>query len=500
MNANPIRNVIVLGGGSAGFLAALALKVKLPGLAVTVIRSRDIGIIGVGEGSTVGLTAFLHDYLGVNPKKFFAVAQPTWKLGLRFLWGRRPYFNYNFVDTQLTGRAEGLNLPKGFYAAAGEMGYEDPVSALMSEGRAFDRLPAGGPRLHKQVAYHFENEKFVAFLEGYAAAVGVKIVDDTVVEVRQDEGGISELRLAGGTAASADLYVDCSGFRSELLGRALGEPFVSYAGSLFCDRAVVGGWERTDEPILPYTTCETMPNGWCWRIEHETRVNRGYVYSGAAVTDERAEAEFRAANPKVGPTRVVKFVSGRRQRAWVKNVVAVGNACGFVEPLEATALGLVGIQSVVLCDSLLASGRRLLPTQRDQYNRHIGRFWDHIRDFLAVHYRFNDRLDTPFWQRCRAEVDLAGAAEVVDVYREHGPSPFWEPTLLDSADQFRLGGYFNLLLGQRVPHGGSFAPDEAERKRWEALCAKNRQQATRGLTVKESLAAVRSPKWQWPMA
>lgn len=165
---------------------------------------------------------------------------------------------------------------------------------------------SGGPVLHDNLAYHFENEKLVRYLEGYAQGLGVVVRDDTVESVRRDEGGVAGLVLASGQVAVADLYVDCSGFASALLSAAMGEPHVDYGASLFCDRAVVGGWDRSNEPIHPYTTCETMPDGWLWQIEHERRINCGYVYSSGFVSDTDAEAEFRcAAGGRLRPRREV---------------------------------------------------------------------------------------------------------------------------------------------------------------------------------------------------
>ena len=418
-----IKRVIILDGGSAGFIAALALKSKLRDLQVLVIRSKDIGIIGVGEGSTPALTRFLHEYLGMNLKKFFAVAQPTWKLGLRFLWGPRPYFNYSFSFSQLPGEVKQLPRIKAYYCRD-EMDYEDPFSALMSQDRIFERSVKGDPLIHPGIAYHFENEKFVRFLEEYAVALGVIIADDKVMEVEQDDGGVAALRLESGRRETADLYVDASGFVSLLLGKTLREPFVSYDKTLFCDRAVAGGWDRKDPEetvIKPYTTCETMDSGWCWQIEHEHRINRGYVYSSGFISDEEAEKEFRAKNPKAGPIRLVRFVSGRYRNHWVKNVVAVGNAGGFVEPLEATSLGVIAGECSILTGTLKELEGKATPTIRKQFNRYQAILWDDIRDFLSIHYRFNKRLDTAFWRHCGEAADLAGAAELVEVYRENGP-------------------------------------------------------------------------------
>src|SRR3954454_12220251 len=181
-----VRKVIVLGGGSAGFMAPIALRAKVRGLDVLVIRSKEIGIIGVGEGSTVALTLFLHDYLKVGPKRFHEVAQPTWKLGLNFLWGPRPSFHYTF-GAGMEARYPELPRPKGFYCDD-QVEYADLYSAMMTHDRVFERA-GNGPRFHDAFSYHFENEKFVSFLEGYATAQGVRTLDDTVVEVRQDENG-----------------------------------------------------------------------------------------------------------------------------------------------------------------------------------------------------------------------------------------------------------------------------------------------------------------------
>ena len=491
-----LKKVIVLGGGSAGFLAAMALKTRLPQLQVTVIRSREIGIIGVGEGSTVALTDFLHQYIRVGNKKFFEVAQPTWKLGLRFVqWGQRPWFHYAFSRLQLDGKLPGLRKVKAFYCEQ-EMAYEDSYSAFMSHDRIFERRPNGTPALHTALAYHFENENFVRFVEGYATSLGVNVLEDTVNAVQQDEAGISALRLASERVETADLYIDCSGFFSVMLGKTLGTPFISYDDTLFCSRAVVGGWERTDEPIKPYTTCQTMSSGWCWQIEHEKRINRGYVYSPAFISDDQAEQEFRAGNPRLGPTRIVKFVSGRYQNCWVKNVVAIGNAAGFVEPLEATALGGIAVQSRTLAETLSECDGRVTPTAQNHYNTFHNRNWDTIRDFLAIHYRYNSYLDTPFWRHCREKTPLRAAEPIVHTYAENGPTFVFGDTLLQPGDQFGMIGYIALLLGQRVACP-SYQPSESESQAWITARQKHKSAALAALTIKQTFEAIRSPQWEW---
>jgi tryptophan halogenase len=485
----------VLGGGSAGFMAAIALKAKLPELDVQVIRSKEIGVIGVGEGSTIALTLFLHDYLKIDLKRFHEIAQPTWKLGLRFLWGPRPFFHYSF-SRGLTNRVVTLPKPTAFYCEE-EMENEDPVSAMMLQDRVFERAAQGGPKFHNAFSYHFENEKFVAFLEGSATTLGVEIIDDTVAEVRQDEDGISGLVLRSGQIARADLYVDASGFASLLLRRSLDEPFVGFGSSLFCDRAVVGGWQRDDEVIKPFTTCETMASGWAWQIEHENRINRGYVYCSGFISDDDAQREFLQKNPKITSTRVVPFISGRCRNAWVKNVVAIGNASGFVEPLEATALGVIAMQSRLLADTLIDCDRQPRLTSRREFNAYDARLWDCIRNFIAVHYKYNSRIESEFWRHCRHATDIGDAERIVEVYQENGPTSHWEPTLFDPFDPFQQIGYLALLLGQKVPFRKTYAPTEHERQLWEAQRRHYKETATRSLTVKETLSVIRHPQWKW---
>ena len=492
-----VQRVIVLGCGSAGFMAALALKKRMPDLSVTVIRSKDIGIIGVGEGSTTALTGFLHQYLQVPPKQFYEMAVPTWKLGLKFVWGPRPHFFYSFDSVHLTANYPDLRKPISFYCDA-DMECVEPMTALMAGGKVFERAPNGAPKFNNSFAYHFENEKFVSFLETFATNLGINIVEDKVEQVLVNQSGVTGLSMASGRTETADLFVDCSGFVSLLLGKTLQEPFINFKGSLFCDRAVVGGWTRKPgEPIYPYTTCSTMDSGWLWQIEHEHRINRGYVYCSSFISDEQAEREFRSKSPDVTQTRVVKFVSGRYERNFVKNVVAIGNASGFVEPLEATALGVIATQSRVLADSLATADRQIRPTHARYINYHHSAIWDATRAFIAIHYKYNTRIDTPFWQECREKTDLAGADDMMEYYRENGPCSFWGPLVVGHEDPFGINGYITLLLGQRVGHRINFTPTDQEMQKVSAIRQHYRQMAQQGLTAEQVLAAIRDPQWKW---
>ena len=492
-----IQSILVLGSGSAGLIAALTIKRKIPQVRVTIVRSPEIGIIGVGEGTTPNFPRHLFDYLGISRKEFYAIAKPTWKLGIRFLWGERKEFYYGFSQ-QLDAQWSALPKPNGYYCDDDFSAVDVPV-AMMEQGKVFARQANGAPDVQPWHAFHIENVNLVECLERYARAIGVEIIDGKVVGAERGPKGISAVFTEDGRKFEADFYVDSSGFHSELLGKTLEEPFVSFDKSLFCDRAVVGGWERgADEPILPYTTAETMDSGWAWQIEHEHHVNRGYVYSSHFISDDQAAEEFTRKNPKAPKSpRVVKFRSGCYKRMWVDNVVAIGNAGGFVEPLEATALMVVCSESQTLVEFLLHSNLKPTETFRNLFNKALWNTWEEIRNFLALHYYANTRMDTPYWKACREETDISGLQELLAFYRENGPTGFGRHTLPHTGTDFGMEGYLVMMVGNKVPYQNRSTPTEAEWNIWRSAQAQNRAIASQAMTVKEALYFVHHPGWQW---
>jgi tryptophan halogenase len=490
-----IRRILVLGGGSAGMIAAATCKITLPQTEVVVLRSSAIGIIGVGEGTLPTVPLHLHDDLQIDLADFYREVQPSWKLGLKFLWGTRSYFNYTFAP-QVSIKYQSLPRSTGFYLDD-DFEFAAVQSGLMTLDRAFERRPDGSPNISLELAYHLENEKLVAYLERHCERVGVLFREGMLSRVEQDEHGIQALHLESGERLAADLFIDCSGFRSMLLGEALDEPYIDYSSSLFCDAAVVGGWPRTNEPIKPYTTCETMDAGWCWQIEHQDRITRGYVYSSSFISDEAAEAEFRRKNPQIPRSRIVRFKTGRYARSWVKNVVAIGNSAGFVEPLESTALAEICTASQGVARSLRDCDMSPTPSIQAAFNHRFARSWDNIRAFLAVHYKFNRRLETPFWQAAQNDVDLAGAEHIVRYYQENGPSTIWRDALVDVFDQFKLEGWYTLLLGMQVPYRARHVPTPAEQATWRRIQQVIRQKAEAAFTCEQALQLIASPAWSW---
>jgi tryptophan halogenase len=369
----------------------------------------------------------------------------------------------------------------------------------MHQEMAFPRQANGAPDIHPWHAFHIENHKFVEILEQVAREHGVEFTDGKVAGADRGPGEtITAIHLEDGQRLEADFFIDASGFRSELLGKVLEEPFISFNKSLFCDRAVTAGWERTTERIQPYTTAETMDSGWCWQIDHEQLINRGYVYCSGAISDDDAREEFLRKNPKITDTpHIVKFRSGCHQREWVGNVVALGNSSGFVEPLESTGLMILCSHTQTLVDFFLHSNLEPTETMRSLYNDLTLASWNDIKDFLALHYKFNGMLDTPFWKQTRAECDVSGIGELLEFYRENGPTGFCRYRMPRTESDFGLEGYLVMLVGNQVPYDKRYKVPQKEREIWEKRKSGFIQEASRGIPSEEALAYVKHPGWRW---
>jgi tryptophan halogenase len=470
----------------------LALKTKLPGIELVIVHSPDIPVIGVGESTTRAFPQFLHEDLKLDRLEFFREVQPSWKLGLRMEWGspKDTHFNYPF-DLALNEYPPGLKKTKAFCAI------ENPrdlslFSALMDCGKSPCSMQGNKFSADTRSAYHLKNDRFIEYLKRKSVALGVEVIEGKVVEVQQEaDGGVSALTLEDGRSIDGDFFIDCSGFRSLLLGDKLGEPYCSYEATLFCDAAVIGSWQRDDD-VKPYTTVETMEHGWCWRIDFLDVVTRGYVFSTEFCDENEAMAEMKEKNPQLGDDlRVLKFPRGRRERFWVNNVAAIGNASGFVEPLEATALHLIVEQLHFLTVALADNDGRIVPAARDLENQRFRRIWDDVRDFLALHYRFNHKIDSAFWRHCHQHSDLGNAQQLVDYYQKAGPSTN-TGAILDPMGIFGFDGYMIMLLGQRVPTDAQPMSNE-ENDVWEMYGKQLQTDTQHAIPMREILEKMYHP-------
>lgn len=462
------RTVGILGGGTAGHLAALALRRAHPEIAVTLIESPDVPVIGVGEATTPLLLQFLHADLGLDVHRLFREVRPTLKLGIRFAWGEGDGFSYPFGPLDLS---DPTDLDASSLGAALMAAGRLPILSGEQEAPTAPSTAPSGPLrsgLGTEVAYHLDNRRFTDYLAARAEAAGVSRILATVERVEPAEPatngrGVAALHTVDGRRLSFDLYVDCSGFRGLLVGGGDGRegaPFLGYERSLFTDGAVIGRVPRGAGSAgpRPHTVATTRAAGWSWAIPQEGEDHVGSVFCGAFASPERVEDELRAAHPGLGATRTLRFRSGRREWFWRDNVVALGNAYGFVEPLESTAIHLAIRQILLLIDHLpLPEDETERGALLERLNRRVADHWDYVAWFLALHFKLNRRLDTAFWRACRDGVDVSRHGELIEAFRargpltwEHGaagpessfayPDPLWGPEGIDV-----------LLLGQGLP-------------------------------------------------
>ena len=409
-------HVVVLGGGSAGWITACLLhhRWRERGGRVTVVESPEIGIIGVGEGSTPQLKA-MFDHLGIAEADWMPACDATYKLGIRFTgWSERPGFGSYFHP--FPGPTD-LHTEPGFVrnCALARRGFDVPAlpddwflaARLAEDGKA--PVPAPHFPFAPSYGYHFDAYKLGAFLREWAVARGIVHLPRKVAEVELDAAGdVAALLCEGGERIAGDVFVDCSGFRALIAEQALGARFLPFAENLFADSAVVMPTAH-DAAYRPQTEAIAMHAGWRWRIPLTTRYGNGYVYSSRFIDDAGAEAELRAALGTAAgdtPARFLKMKVGRLADSWTRNCLAAGLAQGFIEPLEATALHIVIATALEFAEAFEEGG--FGPQHRDRFNRQIAARYDGIRDYIVAHYRMNQRGDTAFWRENAANQHLSG--------------------------------------------------------------------------------------------
>jgi tryptophan halogenase len=424
----PRKRVIVVGGGTAGWMAASAIAKLLPHAAsVELVESAEIGIVGVGEATLPHLRAFI-ETLGLDEAEFMAATHATYKLGIEFRdFGKpgdaylhpfgafgRPLGDVPFLAYWLRMRALGQGGDISDYSVANVMAAQRRFAVPLTDPDAL--LSSYG------YAYQFDATRFGPYLRGFAEGQGVTRTEGRIVSVERnaETGDVAAVVLESGARVEGDLFVDCSGFRALLLGDALGEEWEDWSHWLPCDRAMALPCASPPGEIEPLTRATAMPAGWRWRIPLQHRVGNGYVYSSAHLSDDEAAEAILAAvegEPLAEP-RVLRFRAGRRKRSWSRNVVAVGLASGFLEPLESTSIYLV--QAAILQLIELFPIRAIEAADRDEFNRLIDYEYDRIRDFLILHYHASTRDDSAFWNQVRHMPIPDSLADKIALFRRAG--------------------------------------------------------------------------------
>ena len=415
--------IVVVGGGSAGWMAATAFATGLPGRSVELIESEEIGIIGVGEATFPSIREY-NRIVGIDEAEFLRATHGTYKLGIEFRnWRERgeSYF-HTFGDFgalggpySVWGHHRRLRDP-----ALGPLGDLCLPTMLARQGRFV--VPDTSEGEPYKYAYHFDAVLYAGFLRKLAMRRGVRRTEGRIVEViRREDGGVTSVRLADGREVAGDLFVDCSGFGSLLLGQALGEPFVDFSRWLPVDRAWACPCERTGTELTPYTRATALEGGWAWRIPLQNRTGHGHVFSSRHIDEGRARDQLLAQldGAPLAEPRLLKFTTGHRSRFWVHNVVALGLSSGFLEPLESTSIYLVqsGIASLM---PLLVSPAPIDSEAVADFNTRLVRQFCRIRDFIILHYCLTERRDSSLW-RDMASMELpATLAFKLHAWRQSG--------------------------------------------------------------------------------
>ncbi len=403
-----MKSIVILGGGTAGWIAAnlIATHWEDKQLDITLVEAPDIGIIGVGEGSTPPLKTFL-EVIGVAEDEWMGRCDATYKVGITFRdWSTKPGFDEYFHP--FLCQPDEFSVPAFFHNSFLRRQGVDldghPSQYFLAWQLAKQRLaPVAPPNFPFEMnyGYHFNSGMLGEFLQEWAARKGVKYKQAAVTEtVLNEHGYIDYLKTDTEETIKADFYVDSTGFRSELLQKALGVPFESCEDVLFNDSAVVFPTEPDENPS-PQTISTALKYGWGWKIPLTSRFGNGYVYSSKYVDDDDAEMEFRQHLGLVDSdieARRLKFKVGRVKEHWAKNCLAVGLSQGFIEPLEATALDMV--QETVVRFIEAANKGNFTDQYRDEFNERISKRFDAVRDYIVCHYRISSRDDTDYWRDC----------------------------------------------------------------------------------------------------
>ena len=423
------KNIVILGGGTAGWMAANLLQHHLApsGFCITLIESPEIGIVGVGEGSTPQLKMFFNT-LGIAENDWMPACNATYKNGISFVdWSNEPGFSKYFhpfpshSDRQ-TAKPFLLNC---MARRKGSSVHAHPdrffLSAYLAE-HELSPIRQSNQGVPINYAYHFDAVLLGKYLSKRAVAKGVTHIQARAKDfINHANGDIASILTACGQHISGDIFIDCSGFRSLLLQQHLAVNFNSYQSSLFNDAAIALP-SPGKTPLKAQTVSRAMDNGWAWDIPLTNRTGNGYVYSSAFISADDAEVELRTKLAMLDsdvPARRLSMKIGRVEQHWAKNCLAVGLSQGFIEPLEATALHLVQetIESFV---SAFSAGN-FTAQHQGQFNQRINARFDGIRDYISCHYKVNTRSDTEYWRANRENMHISDSLRhILDCWDKGG--------------------------------------------------------------------------------
>ncbi len=456
MPPDHIKHIVIAGGGTAGWMAAAALA-KLLGSAwrITLIESEEIGIVGVGE-ATIPLINIYNKALDIDENAFMRETSATFKLGIEFVnWGRQgDRYIHGFGPL---GPDVGLTKFHHYWLKMNALGRAAPldeysiniVAAKHNKMLRAQRDMGNSPLAEIAHAYHFDAGLYAAFLRRYAEKLGVVRLEGKITgaTTRPEDGFVEAVVMEDGQRIEGELFVDCSGFRGLLIEQTLHTGYDDWSHWLPANRAWAVPCESVD-PVTPYTRSTARTAGWQWRIPLQHRTGNGHVFCNA-YTSEQEAADVLMANldgTALASPRMLKFVTGKRRQLWNKNVVAVGLASGFMEPLESTSIHL--IQNTIARLTTFFPFQRFEPADIAEFNRQSDFEFERIRDFIILHYKATERDDTDFWNYCRTMSVPDTLQQKFDLFRSNGH------VFRENQELFSEISWVEVFVGQRVlPRG-----------------------------------------------
>ncbi len=459
INENNIRKIVIVGGGTAGWMSAAALAevVGSPDCHITLVESEQIGIVGVGEATIPPIVEF-NNLLGINADEMLRATQGTFKLGIEFTnWGRvgdvymhpfgvfgRTIKNVNFWHYWKKAHDLGLSPELKSYS----------LNWLAAKQNRFLRSAnvPNSPLSKVPHAYHFDASLYARFLRDISMKKGVSRIEGIVENVAQDphSGFITAITLQDGTVVDGDFFFDCTGFRGLLIEQCLQAGYEDWTHYLPCNSALAVPSEEI-RPKHPYTKSIAHEAGWQWRIPLQHRTGNGIVYSTEFASDDQARDTLLANLPSapLAEPRQLRFVTGKRRKTWYKNCLAIGLSSGFMEPLESTSIHL--IQSAILNFFALFPHRTGFEAEMERYNAQVDREMRSIRDFIILHYKATERDDSELWNYCRNMEIPDSLQEKLELYR----SGSWLER--NNRELFGEDSWLAVLDGQHVK-AGSYSP------------------------------------------
>ena len=460
MEDHRIRKIVIVGGGTAGWMAASVLSKLLNAnvqdpaakTAIRLIESEEIGTVGVGE-ATIPQIRHFNATLGLDEDEFVRRTQGTFKLGIEFVNWTRLGHRYIHTFGVTGGRDLGLVQFYQYWLKLHLMGEVGPdigeytFHAIASRRRKFMRSAnvQNSPLSNIAYAFHFDAGLYARYLREKAEGWGAVRTEGKVREVvlHPESGFVEAVVMEGGERIEGDLFIDCSGFRGLLIEQALQTGYEDWSRWLPCNRALAVPCRSSDD-LTPFTRSTARSAGWQWRIPLQHRTGNGYVYCSDYISDDEAAATLMANldGEALGDPRPLRFVTGKRRKFWNRNVVAVGLASGFMEPLESTSIHFIQTS----LGKLVAfwPDRRFDEVRIDEYNRQVQFEFERSRDFLVLHYKATERNDSPFWDYCREMPVPDNLAQKMELFQKTGL------VFREHEELFAETSWMQVMIGQNI--------------------------------------------------